>query len=255
MTFAGNLSLHSATTAALALGMVFFAGLLRGYTGFGFSIAAVPLLSLIMAPAVVVPVVVVLQFLVSLSGLPGAIQIVDRPSIGLMAVGAAVGTPLGVLMLGRLDPDLVRLMIAVLAGLAVAVLGCGFRLRLAPSGPKLLLVGLASGLSNGVAGMPGPPVIAFYLASPFTSQVARASMIVFFLLTAALATASLVSVGLLGTRVLLPVLLDLPLVLAGSWLGGVLFRRSDGSRFRPVALAVLGAVAALAALRAVVGFI
>ena len=230
--------------------MVFFAGLLRGYTGFGFSIAAVPLLSLVMPPAAAVPMVVVLQFLVSLNGLPEAIRLVDRPSIGFMAVGAAVGTPLGVLVLNRLDPDLVRLFIAALVGLAVAVLGCGFRFRLAPSGPKLLLVGLASGLSNGMAGMPGPPVIAFYMASPFASNVARASMIVFFLLTAALAAASLGPAGLLTRRVLLPVALGLPLVLAGSWLGGLLFRRTDGSRFQPMALAVLAAAAALAAIRA-----
>ena len=237
--------------AAVVLGMVFFAGLLRGYTGFGFSIAAVPLLSLVMPPAAAVPVVVVLQSLVGLNGLGEAVRLVDRPSIGLMAVGAAVGTPLGVLLLSRLDPDLVRLLIAALVGLAVVVLGCGFRFRVAPSGPKLLLVGLASGLSNGVAGMPGPPVIAFYLASPFASPVARASMIVFFLLTAILAAVSLVPSGLMTGQVLLPAVLGLPLVLAGSWLGGQLFRRGDGARFRPVALAVLGAVATMAAMRAV----
>ena len=249
MSFVG-FGLPGPAEVAMPLAMVFFAGLLRGYTGFGFSIAAVPLLSLIMPPAAAVPVVVMLQFLVSLNGLPEAIRLVDRASIGFMALGAAAGTPLGVLVLRRLDPDLVRLAIATLVGLAVAVLGCGFRFRLTPSGPKLLLIGLASGLSNGVAGMPGPPVIAFYLASPFASHVARASMVVFFLLTAALAVASLAPTGLLTGRVLLPVLLGLPLVLAGSWLGGFLFRRTDGSRFRPVALVVLGTVAAMAAIRA-----
>ena len=37
--------------ALLGLLMVFLAGLIRGFTGFGFSIAAVPLLSLLYPPA------------------------------------------------------------------------------------------------------------------------------------------------------------------------------------------------------------
>lgn len=55
--------------AAAGLIMVFLAGLLRGFTGFGFSIAAVPMLSLILAPVQVVPLVLLLQVAITLAGL------------------------------------------------------------------------------------------------------------------------------------------------------------------------------------------
>jgi uncharacterized membrane protein YfcA len=59
----------SLTSLTLGLVMVFAAGLIRGFTGFGLSIAAVPLLSLILLPAQAIPIVLLPQLLVSLSGL------------------------------------------------------------------------------------------------------------------------------------------------------------------------------------------
>ena len=47
---------------------VFAASVLRGFTGFGFGLAAVPLLSLALPPARVVPFVVVLQVIIGLAG-------------------------------------------------------------------------------------------------------------------------------------------------------------------------------------------
>ena len=44
---------------------VFLAAILRGFTGFGFALAAVPLLSLTLPPARVVPIVVILQAIVA----------------------------------------------------------------------------------------------------------------------------------------------------------------------------------------------
>ena len=56
-------------TLMIAVFGVFAAALLRGFTGFGFGLAAVPLLSLALPPAKVVPFVVVLQVIVGVVGL------------------------------------------------------------------------------------------------------------------------------------------------------------------------------------------
>ena len=56
-------------TLSIAVLGVFAASLLRGFTGFGFGIAAVPLLSLALPPAKAVPFVVVLQVVVGVAGL------------------------------------------------------------------------------------------------------------------------------------------------------------------------------------------
>jgi hypothetical protein len=89
----GAMSLMS--LIALGLVMIFAAGLIRGFTGFGLSIAAVPLLSLILPPSQAIPIVLLLQLLVSLSGLRASLQICNWPAIRTLAIGAVIATPLG----------------------------------------------------------------------------------------------------------------------------------------------------------------
>lgn len=235
---------------AVEYAMLFLAGALRGFTGFGFSLAAVPLLSLVMAPARAIPIVLILQLLVSIAGLQDAVRQCDWRSIRMLAVGAAIATPIGVWGLAHLAAAPVRLVIAVVVVCGALVLGRGFRLAVVPVGWRVLPFGLASGLFNGLAGIPGPPVIAFYLASPVSSAIARSSMIVFFLLTAVLALAPLAWLGLLPRAILVEAAIGFPMVLIGSWLGARAYRHSADRHYRFVALAFLLVTAALSAWRA-----
>lgn len=238
----------------LGLAMVFVAGLVRGFTGFGFSIVAVPLLSLIMPPARVVPIVLFLQLMVSLSGLQAAMRICDWRSIRMLATGAVIATPLGAMMLAQLPAAPVRLGIAVIVLAAVLVTSGGFRMEITPSRRHVFPFGLLSGLFNGLAGMPGPPVIAFYLAAPVGTGTARASMIVFFLATSVFALVPLAALGMIGRWSLAAALVSFPLVWSGSALGARLYRASPAAHYRLVALALLLVTAALAAFRAAAAF-
>ena len=235
--------------------MVFAAGMLRGYTGFGFSIAAVPLLSLLATPATVVPIVLMLQLVVSANGIRPAARLSDWRSIGLLAGGAVVATPVGLWALTQLPDAVVRLTIACTVSAAVLVLGLGLRPAIAPSDPRVLLFGVASGLFNGVAGMPGPPAIAYYMAAPIPGATARASMIVLFTLTSAFALVPLVALGRLPVGSCLLAAAALPFVWLGSSLGAWLHARSSERMYRAAGLAVLAATAALAAARAVSSFV
>ena len=235
--------------------MVFLTGLLRGFTGFGFSLAAVPLLSLIVPPAQAVPVVVLLQLLVSVAGLRDAVRLCDWRSVWVLALGAAVATPLGTWGLVHLQAGPVRLVIAAIVVAGAAVLAGGVRLAVAPTGAGALPFGMAAGLFNGLAGIPGPPVIAYFLASLVPSGTARGSMIVIFLLTSTLALAPLAWFGLVGRDSLYAAAAGFPLVLAGSWLGARAFRHSTDRQYRAVALLLLLATAALSAWRAAMDYL
>lgn len=234
--------------------MVFAAGTLRGYTGFGFSIAAVPLLSLLGTPATVVPIVLVLQLLVSANGIRPAARLGDWRSIGFLAGGAFVATPVGLWALTELPDAAVRLTIAGTVSAAVLVLGLGLRPAAVPSGPRVLLFGVVSGLFNGVAGMPGPPAIAYYLGAPIPGATARASMIVLFTLTSAFALVPLLALGRLPVGACLLAAAALPVVWLGSSFGAWLHARSSERTYRSAGLAVLAATAALAVARALSSF-
>ena len=234
---------------ALGLVMVFASGMIRGFSGFGLSIAAVPLLSLIMPPAQAIPIVLLLQLLISLSGLRAALQICHWPAVRTLAIGALIATPFGAWALARLPAAPVRIAIAVIVFGAVLVLARGFRLQ-SGAGRHVLPFGLLSGLFNGLAGLPGPPVIAYFLISPASTAVARASMIVYFLATSAIALAPMAAFGLIDQRSAAAALIAFPVAMVGSALGGRMFQASPDAHYRFVALCLLGVVAGLAGVRA-----
>lgn len=231
--------------------MVFIAGLIRGFSGFGFAVVAVPLLSLVLPPVMVVPTVLLLQFGISLDGLPAAWAQSDRRSLITLAVGAAMATPLGLWMLTLLPASSVRLVIAGIVALAVVVLATGRRLARTPDRAATLGFGLLCGFFNGLAGIPGPPVIAFYLAAPFPPAAARSSMIVLWMCTSVAGLVPLAAHGYVQRTELELAALGLPAVWFGSRLGTFIFRRSRPTRYRHVSLVILAVTACLAASRAI----
>jgi len=239
--------------AALALSMLFLAGLLRGFSGFGFAIAAMPLLSLLRPPAEVVPVVLLLQAAISVQGLRGAWAAADWASLRWMLPGAVLATPLGLAALAMLPAAPVRLVIAGLVFATVAALARGFRLVAMAGPPWALGSGILAGLCNGLAAMPGPPVIAFYLAAPLRAGAGRAAMIVLFLFTSLAGLLPMAALGRVGVESLVLAGLGVAPVWGGSALGAALYARSPEARYRRVALWMLAATGVAAAARVVFG--
>jgi uncharacterized membrane protein YfcA len=226
---------------------------LRGYTGFGFALASVPALTLILDPADMVPAITVITLI---GGLQLVIQVwrrADWPSVWLLLAGAVVGLPFGVIMLRDLPPDLMRAFIGLVVLIAVLLLWRGFTFSDAPSRAMRLVLGALSGLLNGSTSMGGPPVIIFFLASPAGTAIGRASLLVYFFLLSWITLGTAAWGGLLTIRVLSVTVLMLPAMVAGNWMGAHLFNKSSAGTYRRVALIVLAAVAAVATLRAVAG--
>ena len=215
------------------------AAVLRGYTGFGFAIAAVPLLSLALPPARVVPLTVVLQVLASVVDLRAASRITDWRSMLWLSPGMMAGTPVGLLLLTRLSANQARLTIGVLILCSVALLGRGVRLPARPPNWMIGLVGVISGVMNGVAAMSGPPVVAYLMALPHSATVVRATSLVFFTFTALVAMVPLAVAGLIDRQVLLFSVLAWPALLVGSRAGAWAFHRAKPIHHRRIALTIL----------------
>jgi hypothetical protein len=230
--------------------LVLAAAALRGFTGFGFALGAVPLLSLVIAPQRVVPVVMLLQVLASLQTLAREWRHVDWRTVGLLVPGSLAGLVPGLALLGAMSPAAARLAIGAIVGLAVAGLASGWRLPRFPGPLGILGLGGVTGLFNGLAAMPGPPVIFLYLASDRPPAVSRASMLFFFLVTGSAGAAAAALRGMLGgDELVLTALLAPPMVL-GTWLGELLFRRLGGRGYRAIGTAILGGIALAAIAKA-----
>lgn len=239
---------------AVGLVMLFVAGLARGFTGFGMGIVAIPLLSLMMPPTDAVVIVLLLQVYVSLLNFQTSVRLCHWPLVNRLTIGSIVATPVGSWALIYLSANMLRLCIAVIVLATAVTLAAGYRLKMIPSGRKVLALGVASGILNGLAGMSGPPVVAFFLAAPLSVAVARASMIIFFLISSILALIPLAMFGKFHLWSMAGSVVGLPVVLLGSVAGTKLYLSSHEGHFRFISIGLLVLAAVLAGMRALDGF-
>jgi hypothetical protein len=116
-----------------------------------------------------------------------------------------------------------------------------------PSSGELGLTGVACGVLTGFAGMPGVPVVPFYLRRHLAPVVARASMMTIFLATSLAGVGSAVVLRVATWRELVLGAVLFPAVLLGNWLGHKAFGRVSDAAWRSFVALVLG-LSALAAL-------
>ena len=239
-----------------SLCVVFAAGIVRGFAGFGFSALCVAALSLFMPPAQVVPPVFALEVLASLSLLRGALRHADWRWLSRLVLGNALCIPLGVALLAYVDETVLRLLIGALMLLAATLLRSGWRLALQPTRGMRLTTGLVSGLVNGVAAIGGIAVAVMLSTTALPPAAMRATMILMFLFTDLYAlawAAALPGEGgqeLLDGSTLQLALWLAPAMLVGIWFGQRSFVGVSPDLFRRHVLNLLVLIAALSVLRA-----
>lgn len=237
--------------AAFAAVVVFAAGVLRGFTGFGFALAAVPTITLFIDPVEVVPTIAIVAAVAGAELLPKAWRSIHWPSMRLLVGGAVLGAPLGMYALKTLPADLMRLIIGLIVLAVVGLLWRGYRLAKTPPPMVRFGIGAFSGLLNGGTSMGGPPVIIYFLASPEGVVVGRASLLVFFFFLSIWSTAVNAAGGLISVRTLVFAALMIPLMAVGNGIGARWFDKSTAAHYERIALWFLAAIALLAIGRAV----
>jgi uncharacterized membrane protein YfcA len=241
-----------------SMSMVAAAGVVRGFSGFGFSALSVAGLALLVSPARVVPAIFVLEVLASVSLLRGIARDIDWPWLSWLAIGNALFIPVGIVALAWLPEEPLRLVIGGLLLVAAVLMRLRVSLGLHPTAWIRLGTGLVSGLVNGLAAIGGIAVALLLNMSQMAPVRMRATMIVLFLFTDlyALGWAGVLSTGvgarsgLLDAGTLSWVLWLTPPMLAGIWLGQRLFAVVSIVRFRQHVLTVLTLVSLLTVLRA-----
>lgn len=219
--------------------VVFFAGIVRGYSGFGASMIIVISLSLVMPVAEIVPALLLLEILASLYLIPGIRKKIHWSSLNRLLVGILLGTPFGVIFLTGSKDNITRIFVSIIVMGLIPLLWKGFQLTSLPGKSTTVLVGSVSGFLNGVAAIGGPPVVLFYFSSPSGVEVSRATLIAFFLFTDLYAAVLCTINGLLNSRSLaLTGIFMIPL-LVGLKIGSRSFFKTDPGTFKKRVLILL----------------
>ncbi len=226
---------------------VFGAAVVRGYSGFGFSLLSITALSLILPPVTVVPSIFLLEVAASIRLLPEVWGQVHWRSIRVLLVGCLVATPLGVWALANAPVTPMKLALAAFVLLSAILLTRGVALRSMPGTAGTFGTGVATGLLNGGFGMGGPPLVIFYLSTPAGVAAGRASIIAFIIATDLMGLGFQAREGLITSDTFRLSASFLPSLLVGVWLGSRAFRRADPARFRLWTLRLLMLLAFLMA--------
>ncbi len=223
----------------LLAAFVFVAGLARGFSGFGLSAILMVGLTFRLAPSTVVPLAMLLEIAASLGQLPRVWRTLDWRLLALLLLGAALGNPMGVMLLVVLPAEVMRpaLLLAIL--LASLLLLSGVRFAGSASLSRTLVAGLASGLANGAAALGGLPLVLFLAANASPPPLFRATLIAYLLIGDLYALALFWGRELITPEVFHLSGLALPVLALGLWLGGRRFLTTEPERFRSYTLLLL----------------
>lgn len=242
---------------AAGMAIVVFAGIVRGYAGFGFSAISVAGMALLVPPASIVPAVFALEVLASLTLLRAALREFDGRWLAALALGNALCIPLGLVVLAYVPETPLRLVIGALLLSLTTVQRFGFELRLAPTAATRFAVGAASGLANGVAAIGGIVVAVLLGPSQLSPAALRATLIMLFLFTdvyalawAAALPAPADAAPLLDARTLAWFVCLAPAMLVGIAIGQRAFAGASAAALRRRVLDLLIVVSGLAVARA-----
>ena len=240
---------------AVAVIIIFLAAIVRGYSGFGFSLLAITALSLIYKPAEIIPSIFLLEIAASIHLLPGLWRDIHWRSLIPLVIGTSIGTPIGLMFLTTIPAAPMQVALAIFVFIVTTLLWKGYALKSMPGNIASTSAGVAAGVANGAFGIGGPPVILFYFASPAGNIVGRATLVAYFLITDAIGLVFLSRENLITPVSLLHTLTFLPALIAGVWLGARSFKTADPVFFRKCVLGILLVLAAVTAAKGIIAII
>ncbi|MDO9499515.1 sulfite exporter TauE/SafE family protein [Falsiroseomonas sp.] len=232
-----------------AIAVTALAGVMRGYSGFGTAVLLAPAYSVLWGPRIGVPVMLLMELVVSMQLVPKAIGEANRRVILPIGAAACVATPLGAFILITADQDLLRRFIGGFVLVFGLLLMSGWRYHGSRPLPLNLAVGSVAGLLKGATGISGPPVILYLLAGPEAVKQHRANLILFFGTIAVISVIPPALGGLIVWSTLAKLLILLPVLMLGVPLGARLFHVLPDRWYRRAALFFLvttGIIALLA---------
>ena len=211
----------------------------RGYSGFGFSAVLMAGLSLTLQPAEIVPIAISLEVLASLGQARQTWRDIDWRRLWVILATGMVGNPIGVALLVHLPAATMRAAVLVFTAVASAALMGLPRLNFAVGPALLACAGLVAGIVNGATALSGLVLALFLTLTGLAPARLRATFVAYFFLTDLWTGLLLAREGLFDMTAIRRVLVSVPVLGIGLWLGGRVFVGTSPDTFRKLTLGVL----------------
>ena len=244
---AGTIGMKCSGMTASAIIIIGFGALLGGFVsglaGFGTALVALGIWLHAVPPAPAASLVVICSVVAQSQTIPAIWHAIDFNRIWPMLAAGVLGVPLGVNLLGHVNPAAFRLGVGILlvvfsttllisrGGMTITWGG-----RIADAG-----IGLGGGVLGGLAGLSGPLPTLWATLRGWSKDQRRGVFQAYNLIVLSAALVMHAAEGLLTREVGLLLLAALPGTVFGAWLGAHAYRRLSDQRFHQLVLCLLGA--------------
>lgn len=226
-------------TTIYAVMAVFAAGVIKGLTGFGFSLVSVPVLVVLLGPRTAVPIIILLNATANVVMFPLVKQAAQLRRIAPLIVAGVATIPLGMLLLLKLDPHTVKLVAGLVTILFALAFLAGFQRPVRTEKWAFAAAGLISGTLNGLISTGGPPAVLFLTNQGVPKNAFRASLLAYFLFLSLASVPTFLAGGLLSIAVARYALMLVPAMFLGAFAGSKLLQKLPERTFRVTALVVV----------------
>ena len=168
-------------------GIILLASFVRGFSGFGFSASSISLLSFILPPREIVPIIVLLEIVASFFMIPSIWNKINWRFVLFLLIGVIIGTPIGINLLVYLESQITHIIISITVLIFAFLLLKGYKNKKLDHNISKFLVGGVAGTVNGFGTLAGLPIALYLLIIAAEPAVIRASLAALFFFTDAYA--------------------------------------------------------------------
>lgn len=220
-------------------GIIFFASVVRGFTGFGLALVAVPLVQFFMPVTDTAVFIAIVNLVFSVLYYRRSRKVIRGQPLGSMAIFTGLGVAAGTLILKFVNPAYIQLIWGILILLIVLFLARGLNFKIQSDKSALTLSGIFGGILAGSTGITGPPVAIILSSMKTPKEKFNAIISVFILFAVTYALVFYLVAGLIRKETVILALCSVPALLAGLYTGDRLVEHISQKTFTTIIYIVL----------------
>ncbi|MDG1946632.1 MAG: sulfite exporter TauE/SafE family protein [Amylibacter sp.] len=232
--------------------VVFFAGIVRGFSGFALSAIVVVSMVGILPTIQLIPMVLFLEAVAGIVMLRGGIRDANMPVVWILSIGSILGIPIGLLATVILPAEISRIIALIL----ILFLSSLQLFKLIPgilsSKPALYTTGMIAGIASGIASVGGMVVALYVLASEESPKSMRGAIVMFLFIGLFTSMIWYLIYGIMDTRAALRGVIFIPILLVGIFIGFRLFSPVLQKFYKQFCLVLLILISLIGLFRAVI---
>jgi len=229
--------------------IIFLASFNQGFSGFGFAITSIPLLSLIIDVKIAIPLAAICGMILNFILAYKLKNFINFSELKLLIVGSIIGIPIGAIFLSKASPDLILKILAVVILVFVIINTTHFIKPFELHKKWGVLFGLISGVLGGAFNTNGPPILVYFYLKDWNKFKQKAMITGFFIVASILIVSSHAVSGVTTKEVLVKAAFSFPFLIGGLFLGMSIFPKISTRMYRKLILTFLAAISIILILR------